>query len=360
MNVYKETTIKIGLLGDICVVGDAYKVMLDMGEKDFTKKVFSSVSDCDLVIANLEAPVTKCKNTREKKQYNLQHSSDVLNIFDSRFAITIANNHMMDFGEEGLLDTITALTEKKIDFSGAGKDLDSASKVIIKQVKDYKIAIICAADPRSHPANIDVAGTFPAEAEKISDTIRKIVNKVDLVIVTVHAGIEFVSIPSPFQQSFARQCHEAGATIVQYHHTHCVSGISKTEDNITFLGSGNFIFPYDLPKGFKPWYKTASWVVEYDFETKTLSYEIRPLNINKDGIPEPMNNNENIIFIQKVNKISEQVQSNKHLSKLRILEMLRPIYLKFALIHYFQIAKERGVVNMLSMIINGFKAQFTK
>ena len=352
--------LKIGLLGDICVVKDAYKVMQDKGAKVFAKSVFESVDDCDLIIANLEAPVTDSQTSREKKQYNLQHTPDVLDIFDNRFAITIANNHMMDFGEEGLADTITALNSKQIDFSGAGKNIESAGKVIIKQVNNYNVAIICAADPRSNPATIDTAGTYPADTKVITATIKSLIVKVDLIIVTVHAGIEFVSIPSPFQQSFAEKCHEAGAAIVQYHHTHCISGISKTDESITFLGSGNFIFPYVLPKGFKPWFKTASWVVEYDFETKKLSHEIRPLTINSDGIPERMNDEDRILFLQKVEKISQKVQLRKNLSRLRLLDMLKPIYLKFSLIHYYQIARERGVRAMLATIINGFRSQFTK
>lgn len=352
--------LKIGLLGDICVVKDAYEVMLDQGARTFADSVFESVDDCDLIIANLEAPVTNSQTSREKKQYNLQHSPDVLDIFDNRFAITIANNHMMDFGEKGLSDTITALTSKKIDFSGAGKNIESAGKVIIKQVNNYNVAIICAADPRSNPATTSTSGTYPADAEVITATIKSLIADIDLIIVTVHAGIEFVSIPSPFQQSFAEKCHKAGATIVQYHHTHCVSGISKTDDCITFLGSGNFIFPYVLPKGFKPWFKTASWVVEYDFETKKLAYEVRPLEINDKGIPERMNEKNSDSFLRRVEKISQQVQLNKNLSQLRLLDMLKPIYLKFAAIHYCQIAKERGVRAMLTMIINGFKSQFTK
>jgi poly-gamma-glutamate synthesis protein (capsule biosynthesis protein) len=355
-----STRLKIGLLGDICIVKDAYEVMQEQGTEVFAKSVFESVDDCDLIIANLEAPVTNCQTSREKKQYNLQHTADVLDIFDSRFAITIANNHMMDFGEEGLLDTISALKNKNIDFAGAGKDIESAGKVIIKQINDYKVGVICAADPRSNPATENTAGTYPADAQVVTSTIKSLNEEVDLIIVTVHAGIEFVSIPSPFQQSFAKQCHEAGASIVQYHHTHCVSGISKTDGCITFLGSGNFIFPYVLPKGFKPWFKTASWIVEYDFETKKLEYEIRPLEINKSGIPELMNEKESNIFLRRIKKISQQVHLNKNLSQLRLLDMLKPIYLKFAVIHYCQIAKERGLKAMFLMIVNGFKSQFTK
>ena len=115
-----------------------------------------------------------------------------------------------------------------------------------------------------------------------------------------------------------------------------------------------------MPKGFKPWFKTASWIVEYDFETKQLAYEIRPLEINKKGIPELMNAKDSNSFLQRVKKISQHVQLNKNLSKLRLLDMLKPIYLKFALIHYCQIAKERGIKAMLLMIVNGFKSQFTK
>ena len=59
-------------------------------------------------------------------------------------------------------------------------------------------------------------------------------------------------------------------------------------------------------------------------------------------------------------KISQQVHLNKNLSQLRLLDMLKPIYLKFAVIHYCQIAKERGLKAMFLMIVNGFKSQFTK
>jgi len=358
MNKKSAQNIRIGFVGDVSIMHSAHDELMKDGPEEFSRKIWAPLMDCDLIIANLEAPVTDHDICRDNKLYNCRLDRAVVDIFDERFVLTIANNHMMDFGDQGLQDTEAALSSAGIRYVGAGENQSSAGAPVIAEVKGVKVGVIGAADARSNPSSEDSAGTFLAELDTIESAINGIRSRVDIVIVTVHAGIEFISAPSPFQVAFANACRRAGADIVQYHHAHCISGAVRDENCLILYGTGNYVFPNLLPAGFKAWHRTAAWVTEVNARDGIASSDIRSLTIDKLGIPRLSTDKERQYTLKLVQRYNRRIRNKKLLALWRIAEFINPVYVRLCLVQYAAMTKSSGIGAVIKAIRNGIVYQF--
>ena len=153
----------------------------------------------DLTLANLEAPVVSQARLRDNKRYNLRTDVSALDLFGSRSVLSLANNHIMDYGDKGLAETIAALNASDIVHAGAGQNLEEARKPALIDVGGVKVAVLCCADPRFQAATAHRAGTCPATIELVDASVRELRATNDIVIVSVHMGIEFFPVPSQRQ-----------------------------------------------------------------------------------------------------------------------------------------------------------------
>lgn len=234
MVVTHTPSFTLSCLGDVMIGSQVLAVSRPIGVESMGDLILKPLVEADIVVANLEAPITNRSLARENKRYNLKTGSEILDLFDSRFVLGLANNHMLDYGEKGLLDTIEALDSQKIPHTGAGCNLEQARRPAVVNVAGVAIGVVCAADPRFQPATNSSAGTFPAHPDLLRETIQEVRQRVDVVVVSIHAGTEFLSAPSPMQLSLSELCIEEGVTVVNFHHAHCVSGILKNEQGWCF------------------------------------------------------------------------------------------------------------------------------
>lgn len=347
----------IGCVGDVMLAGRPADVMRQMGIRAMAEKIWSPLRGADLILANLEIPITEGENIREDKRYNFRATPEVLGLFDDRFVISLANNHMLDYGERGLLDTIEALKRRNIPYAGAGRNLDEARRPVITEVAGIKIGILSAADPRFQAATRTTCGTFPAHPALMKESIQELRRTADITLVSIHAGTEFLPVPSPFQLRIAELCLAEGVRVVNFHHAHCVSGFMREERGVVFFGTGNYVFPYNLPKGFISWKQSAAWHVTLTPSGQVEKVDIRPVFLDDDGLPGPPSETQSQRILRKISRYSDYITRENYLRWWRFLELLRPFYLRINLIHYADIVRRKGLLSMLKTVAGGVKAQ---
>lgn len=159
-------------------------------------------------------------------------------------AVSLANNHSMNTGRQGLLDTIDALDARGILHTGAGKDLATARAPVILTVKGIKIALL---GYNGVSANYDgatdrYAGTVPLDVDILTDDMTKAKARADVVIPFCHWGVEYTSVPTFEQVKFAHAAIDLGAAIVIGSHPHWVQATEIYQGKQIIYSLGNYVF----------------------------------------------------------------------------------------------------------------------
>ena len=266
---------KIIIAGDFCPQNrvailfnrDEYASVLD-GVKDIIKEV-------DYSIVNLECPVTKgCEKPIIKWGPNLQCQEKGLEAlkwagFDG---VTLANNHFLDFGEDGVENTLAVCEQKGIDTVGGGRNFQEASKVLYKKADAKTLAIINCCEHEFSIATETKAGSNPLNPIQQFYDIQEAKKCADHVLVIIHGGHEHFQFPSLRMQETYRFFVDAGADAVINHHQHCFSGYEVYKGKPIFYGLGNFCF--DAGKGVdKKWNEGYMVLLNLD---EIITYEIIP------------------------------------------------------------------------------------
>ncbi|MFZ3072886.1 MAG: CapA family protein [Thermodesulfobacteriota bacterium] len=238
----------------ILVAGDVY---LGSSAIEYTKKFGPSypfgdteslIKGADVAIANLESPLTKAKVPFMEKQFILKaRTSGARGLKDAGFdVVTLANNHMMDYGAEGLDETLKTLSSIDMPYCGAGKNLKESRRPAIVEVNGVKIAVLSYS--RTYPlefyASKKRAGTAPAYESYIEEDIRAAAKAVDIVVVAFHWGGERVREPRQYQRDLGRLAIESGAKLVIGHHPHIMQGVETYKGGLILYSLGNFVFGF--------------------------------------------------------------------------------------------------------------------
>jgi poly-gamma-glutamate capsule biosynthesis protein CapA/YwtB (metallophosphatase superfamily) len=320
--------------------------------------LWSPVRGANAVIANLETPLTYAKTPRINKRYNLKASPEILEFFDSRILLYLANNHVCDYGERGLKDTIDALQSKGIPYAGAGLCLDEARRPAIKVVDGVRLGFVCAADPRHQAVTTTMYGTAPVNPEAAKSQLRALRKESDLVVVSVHGGIEFLSAPSESQMRFADMCLSEGARIVHFHHTHCISGYYSSKSGVVFFGTGNYVFPYTEPRGCSAWNQGAAWEVHIDRSNFSISgIHIRPFHLDHDGLPKAATPSQDAAIRRRVRVWSRRIARRRSLWLWRLAGILHPVLLWLGLVHYADMARRESLRTVIVRIYRAIRIQ---
>jgi hypothetical protein len=233
---------KIVAIGDISFRG----AREDLPSIDIFGQVTSLFRSSDLVIANLESPLVD-SGTPVPGKCTLRGTTDWANVIkDAGIGfVSLANNHMMDYGVEGLKSTIKACKEAGLYYAGAGENIQEACEPVYINVKGNRIAILCRTSvivsSPSYATDKDPGVAF-LESNETIDTISACTKKADFVILIIHWGIEDYLYPSKEQRQLANQFVEAGANLIIGHHPHVLQGIERIGKAFVVYSLGNFIF----------------------------------------------------------------------------------------------------------------------
>ncbi|TCZ74257.1 CapA family protein [Paenibacillus albiflavus] len=210
----------------------------------YVRKYFEQA---DFSIANLETPVTS-NGTKQDKLYSYQSSPEALPPLAAAGIdlVNLANNHSMDRGPDGLLDTLKHLDEAGIKHIGAGHDIDEAYQHAILEKNGVKIAFIGLnhiIPNESWKATASRPGMTqiytPKDAE---DAIKRAKADADVVVVFAHWGEEREDMPVKYQKDLARRFIDAGADLIVGSHPHVLQGFEQYKGKWIAYSLGNFIF----------------------------------------------------------------------------------------------------------------------
>jgi poly-gamma-glutamate synthesis protein (capsule biosynthesis protein) len=228
----------------IVAVGD---VMLDRGVGDKIGRhgaahVFANVkdelADGDLRFCNLESPISATGPHKPHACVFRASPEAVAALADASFDIvSIANNHAMDARREGLRNTMTALAHNRIGFAGAAWDEGREPPSAMLRVNGLRLRFLAFTDIGRSDAR--VSPQDHAEALVHVQTARQ---RADLLLASVHWGMEYGRRPSEWQRRFAHALLEAGADIVLGHHPHVLQGVEAVDGKLICYSMGNFVF----------------------------------------------------------------------------------------------------------------------
>lgn len=304
---------KILIAGDYCPLNRVAE-KLDNNDFDYVLGEIKQItSKSDYSIVNLECPITKRGELPiEKIGPNLQCSETGVEAlkwagFD---CVTLANNHFLDFGPEGVEHTLQTCKKYGVDTVGGGLNIEKASNVLYKDIQGTTIAIINCCEHEFSIASEERAGSNPLNPINQYYSIKEARQNADYVLVIVHGGNEHYALPSPRMKETYRFFVDAGADTVINHHQHCYSGYEVYKNKPIFYGLGNFCF--DMPsEKWLTWHE--GFMVEIDF-AENISFNLIPyIACREDAKVIPMRTTDLEKFTIEVNRLNKIIEDNNEL-----------------------------------------------
>lgn len=238
--------ITLRFVGDIMLsrsVGDTMRVLNDW-RWPFAL-IASTTRSADLIFGNLETTISSrgfasgcgfCFRADPRAAESLKFAG-----FD---VVSIANNHIMDYGLVALEDTIALLASHSISSVGGGRTLQDARGPVIRTVRDTRIAYLAYTDmlPASKRATATSAGVNLYDADAMVEDISRARSLADIVVVSFHTGTEYEPKHNALQERIYHGAIDAGADLVIGHHPHVVQELERYKNGWIAYSLGNFVF----------------------------------------------------------------------------------------------------------------------
>lgn len=258
-------------------VGD---LMLDRGVRRIVERygdgnydfVFARIdglaSDVDLLFGNLEGPVAY-GGVDGGGLYSFHMSPLVLPALSrAGFGlVSIANNHLADWGRTAFLETMDNLKKNNLKFVGGGLNSSEATSPVIFEKDGLKVGFLAFSDVG--PVGLAVGSTTPGvllvREETFTDIIKRASQLVDVLVVSIHWGDEYQALHNARQEMLAEGALQAGAKVILGHHPHVIQDRYQIGNKYVAYSLGNFVF-------------------DQNFSVETMEGLVLDLEIDKNGV----------------------------------------------------------------------------
>jgi formylglycine-generating enzyme required for sulfatase activity len=277
-------------------VGD---IMLDQGPgnavangQDPFRFCADMLLDADLTIGNLECVLGRGGSQRNKP-YVFRGASGSETYLAKYFqALSLANNHTLDFGPDGLTECLRVLQQKHIATFGGGPNIQAARAPVLFETKGRKVALLGYNEflQEDYEATATRAGNAPMRSDWVLEdiTIAKEKYHADVIIVFVHWGNEMESLPLDAQRKEAKRWIDQGASAVIGSHPHVVQTIDSYRGAPIVYSLGNFVFDY-FPVDPPQW---LGWAIRLEIPaTGPVQWETLAVELDPQGLPHPVDPN---------------------------------------------------------------------
>jgi poly-gamma-glutamate synthesis protein (capsule biosynthesis protein) len=247
-------TIRLVAVGDVNIDRTQREIILSTGDFVYpfarVKHIFDAA---DYTIANLETSLGDM-GTPAAKRYTFQSPPEAAQSLALAGVdlVSLANNHALDFGPEALLQGIDLLGAAGVAAVGGGADDAAAHAPHVADVNGLRVGFlgyvhvpveaVTHFDTETWTATAGAPGLAWADPARVSADVAALQSEVDLVVVILHSGYEYIEEPSEPQVAAARAAVDAGADLVVGHHAHILQGIHSYHDGVIAYGLGNFVF----------------------------------------------------------------------------------------------------------------------
>ena len=217
----------------------------------FDEGMLQVMENADIFMVNNEFPYTDRGTPTTNKTYTFRSKPEnVKYLYDLGVdMVSIANNHIYDYGEVSLLDTLTTLQDAAMPYAGGGENLEDAIKPVYFIANDIKIAYVCATqierldNPDTVGATENSAGVFRCwNNDTVLDVIKEAKKNSDYVIAYIHWGTEMQETPDWAQLDQAQALAGAGADLIVGDHPHCLQQMTYVKNVPVIYSLGNFWF----------------------------------------------------------------------------------------------------------------------
>ena len=243
ISALEEPPLSIIVGGDVMLGGRAKQPIAENGPDYPFAAVLPLLQNARIVLANLEGPFAR---EARKQPRNFSYRVDVELASSLTRAginvVTLANNHLMDCGREGVLETLDVLSAARVSAAGAGVNERAAHAPVILQAGRLKIGLLGYYWNRRTAATPDQPGSAMDPPDAIEADLRALRNRVDRIVVTFHWGVPYEREPSLEDRSKARFAIDCGADAVVGHHPHIVQPFEIYRGYPIFYSVGNFAF----------------------------------------------------------------------------------------------------------------------
>jgi hypothetical protein len=208
------------------------------------KELLQIWHSADIRIFNLETPLVEKLNPIEKCGPNLFAPLISINGIKelNPSLITLANNHILDQGEQGLFSTQNILLKNNIPYIGAGGNLSKANQPHIFNQDGIKVGVYACAEHEFSIVTEKTAGANPFDPLESLDHISSLKRNCDYVIVLYHGGKEHYRYPSPYLQKVCHKIVDKAADLIICQHSHCIGCFEQYQNSTIVYGQGNFVF----------------------------------------------------------------------------------------------------------------------
>jgi poly-gamma-glutamate synthesis protein (capsule biosynthesis protein) len=329
----KKENVKLIAVGDI-FLGRLVDEVISQNGPDFLFERIKQYLKGDIVFANLETPLSFRGVPNTNKSCILLFKGNPIVADALKRAgfniLSLANNHIFDYGFEGFKDTIDILNKTSITHVGVGCNLEESRLVKIIEVKGVKIGFL--AYSYSYHAGLYKPGCAPMTMKVIESDIRKAKSKVDILVVSFHNGIEFSHYPTLNMRKIAKKAVDSGAHLVLGHHPHTIQGIERYNKAVIVYSLGNFVFDF-ANEGIRAWaYSNSevsifgesklhtddlraieSIIFECEFSSEGVEcFKAIPIKIDKYHRPYVPGEEEGMKILERLDDISKPLSCDSH------------------------------------------------
>lgn len=246
INVSDTNEATMVFVGDIMLSRGIGKIMAEQNNWLYPfEHVRTYLQKADLVFGNLEGPISgRGRNQGSIYSFNADPST-VSGLVDSHVSVlSVANNHIFDYGSDAFLDTLAILRLSGIDAVGGGINFEDAHRPLVRDVKGIKVAFLGYTNllPRSLGEKNSIPATSYLDEEIMKHDIETAKTLADIVVVSFHWGDEYHTKHNDFQERVAHEAINAGASLVVGHHPHVVQEVEEYRGGYIAYSLGNFIF----------------------------------------------------------------------------------------------------------------------
>lgn len=235
--------VRINFVGDVAIFKEFERLKIDPLESVL-------LPDSDFNVANFEFPVPNDiaqkkffdvdDNFRTSQQYNSELKYNKFN------AYSLANNHILDYGMEGVIDTVQKITKHGQSTFGVG---NKGFNALAQTISNISFLFVGVVKPGRWDRQEGTLGPDPYCMNSLAEFIRENKDLYDHIIIFPHWGTELVDAPDPVDVNNARNLIDAGARCVIGHHPHVSQGVEQYKHGFIAYSLGSFIYLPDFEKG---------------------------------------------------------------------------------------------------------------
>jgi poly-gamma-glutamate synthesis protein (capsule biosynthesis protein) len=243
----RPAELRIAAVGDIMLGGTAAPEMQKYGYDHPFELTKDILKQAQIVFGNLEGPLTDAGAAGTAKQYVFRSPPDKVAPALARAGfnvVSLANNHTLDYGPEGLEDTRAALEKAGIRHVGAGRNATEARQPVYMMADGVTVAVLAYSltFPEEFWAGPGKPGTAFGHEKHVRADVATARATADIVVVSFHWGQEGKTELRDYQTQLAHAAIDAGASAVLGHHPHILQGVEQYKHGVILYSLGNFAF----------------------------------------------------------------------------------------------------------------------